>query len=98
MSYTISFRKRAAREYLETTAWYNERSIKGAENFVKEANILPDKIEKQPDFFRKSFNYFHEAKIPRYPYKIIYFIDEEMNRIVITIVFHQKRNPQNKFL
>ncbi len=98
MSYTITFRKRAAREYLEATAWYNKKSRKAAENFVKEVNILLDQIEKQPDFFRKGFKHFRQVKIYRFPYAIIYFIDDKMNRVVITSVFHQKRNPQSKFL
>lgn len=98
MSYTLTFRKRAASEYIEAAAWYNMKSIKAAENFVKQVNILLDQIEQQPSFFRKSFKHFHEAKVTKYPYKIIYFIDEEIKRIVITSLFHQKRNPLNKYL
>jgi hypothetical protein len=34
MIYSITFRKRAAQEYLEAIAWYKNRSIVAAENFV----------------------------------------------------------------
>jgi len=97
MTYTIAFRKRAAREYLETVAWYKERSISAAENFVKAIEERLNKIEYQPHYYRKSYKQFHEAKTHKYPFSIVYFIDEENSRIVITSVFHQKRNPQHKF-
>ena len=31
--YKIALRKRAAKEYLEAMIWYNEGSLKAAENF-----------------------------------------------------------------
>jgi len=34
MSYSITFRKRAATEYIEAIAWYKQRSILAAKNFV----------------------------------------------------------------
>ena len=38
MAYQTSFRKRAAAEYLESIAWYKERSKQAAENFIKVVN------------------------------------------------------------
>jgi len=32
--YTITFRQRALIEYVESTAWYKERSLQAAKNFV----------------------------------------------------------------
>jgi hypothetical protein len=61
MSYSITFRKRAATEYIEAVAWYKQ------------------------------------ARTKKYPYSIVYFVDEEKKRIVITTVFHNKRNPERKF-
>ena len=97
MNYTTTFRKRAAKEYLEAIAWYKERSLTAAEKFVKAVNETLAKIESEPNYFRKSYNQFHEAKTRKFPYSIIYFIDEEKNRAVITSIFHQKRNPYYKF-
>jgi plasmid stabilization system protein ParE len=97
MKITITFRKRAAQEYLEAIAWYKERSIKAAENFIEEVNLVFDKIEKQPDYFRKSYKQFHEARLIKYPFCIVYFIDGEKGKVIITSIFHQKRNPKKKF-
>lgn len=93
----ITLRKRAVREYLEALIWYNERSLSAAENFRKSVNEALSKIESNPDHYRKSYKHFHELKLRRYPFSIGYFIDKKKNLIVITTVFHHKRNPIEKY-
>ena len=97
MGYLITFRKRAATEYIEAVAWYKERSLQAAENFIFLIQQTLTQIETQPDYFKKSFKNFHEAKTQKYPYSIVYFLDEKKKRIVITTIFHNKRNPKRKF-
>lgn len=97
MAYQISFRKRAAAEYMESIVWYKERSEQATENFIKAVNSKLDEIESKPDSFRKSYKQFHEARVKKFPFSIVYFIDEEKKLIVITGIFHQKRNPKIKF-
>ncbi len=97
MSYKLTFRKRALKEYNESFDWYGERSIQAGESFDIEVKVTLSKIEKQPDFFRKAHKNFREAKTAKFPYSIIYFINEKEKEIVITSIFHQKRNPRLKF-
>jgi len=94
---TITLRKRAAKEYLEAIAWYKERSLLAAENFVKEVNEAFIKIELEPAYYKNIYRIFYEIKLHRYPYSIVYFIDEGDSRIVISTIFHYKRNPKRKF-
>ena len=95
--YTITLRKRAAKEYLEAIAWYKERSLPAAENFVKEVNEAFIKIESEPAAYKNIYKNFYEIKLRKYPYSIVYFIDEGDSRIVISTIFHYKRNPKKKF-
>ncbi len=95
--YTITLRKRAAKEYLEAIAWYKERSVLAAENFVKAVNEAFISIELQPANYKNVYKHFYEIKLRKYSYSIVYFIDEKKNSIVITTVFHYKRNPKKKF-
>lgn len=95
--YKITLRKRAAKEYLEGIFWYKEQSIQAAENFIQSVNQAFSKIEENPERYRNSYKNFHEIKTRKYPYAIVYFIDKEKNQIVITTVFHQKKNPKKKF-
>ena len=90
-------RKRAAKEYLPAIAWYKERSLLAAENFVKEVNVAFSKIEEEPYNYRNSYKHFHELKLNKYPYSVVYFVDEELKTVVVTTIFHFKRNPKKKF-
>ncbi len=55
MLYKIGFRKRAAKEYLEAIAWYKERSLQAAENFVSIIQKTIDGIERDPEHFRNNY-------------------------------------------
>jgi len=61
--YKITLRKRAAKEYLEAVIWYKERSSLAAENFVRTVNEAFSEIEAEPDYYRNSYNHFHELKL-----------------------------------
>ncbi len=95
--YKINFRKRAAKEYIEAISWYKERSLQAAENFVLIVQQTLKEIEIQPKNFRIIYKQFHQVKTKKFPYNIVYFIDEKQDAVIITTVFHQKRNPKKKF-
>ncbi len=97
MVYRITFRKRAAKEYIKAIAWYKERSLRASENFRKAVEEGLNKIESDPFYFRNSYKHFFETKLPKYPYGIVYFIDEESRLVVITTIFHHKRHPKRKY-
>lgn len=77
--YKITLRKRAAKEYLEAVIWYKERSLLAAENFVKLVNEAFSEIEAEPEYYRNSYKPFHELKLHKYPYTIVYFINKTKN-------------------
>jgi len=97
MAYTISFRKRAAKEYLNALSWYNKRSLQAADNLVLIVNETLNKIQDQPDRFPITYKNFHEARTKSYPFSIVYFIDEKNQMIIVSAFFHKKRNPERKF-
>ena len=97
MIYKTSFRKRAVKEYLNAIHWYKERSLQAAENFVMNMQNTLNEIENNPDRPPLIYKNYRERKIKKYPFKIIYFIDEKNKYIVVTTLFHSKRNPERKF-
>ena len=97
MPYKTIFRERASKDYLKAIAWYKKRSLQATENFISFVRQTLDEIEDQPDRFRLTYKNYREAKIKKYPFNIVYFIDEKKQSIIITTLFHHKRNPKNKF-
>ena len=41
---------------------------------------------------------FHELEVKKYPYSLVYTIETEMQRVIITTVFYGKRTPLNKYI
>jgi plasmid stabilization system protein ParE len=97
MNYKITFRERASKEYLNSLAWYKRRSFDAAENFIKAIEDALEKIASDPMRYRNTYKKFHEAGVKKFPFSIVYFIDEDEHCIIITSIFHYKRNPSKKF-
>ncbi len=84
-------------EYKDAVVWYKERSAKSAENFVGQVKEKIDKICHSPLRYPRTYKHFRETSLRKYPYFLVYFIDENKKMIIITSVFHQKRNPKKKY-
>jgi plasmid stabilization system protein ParE len=95
--YKTIIRERASKEYLEAIEWYEKRSLQAVENFILIVQQTLNEIEDRPDHFRIVYKNYREAKTKRYPYSIVYFIDEKKQSVIITTLFHHKRNPKKKF-
>ena len=97
MIYRYSYHPVALVEFKEAIDWYNYRSVMAAENFVEEVTTTIDVICKDPVRFRNVYSVFRETSLKKYPYTIVYFVDEKKKVVVITSVFHNKRNPNKKY-
>ncbi|MBA4196326.1 MAG: hypothetical protein C0459_02120 [Chitinophaga sp.] len=97
MAYQITYRERAAKEYLSSLLWYKQRSYTAAVNFVKAIDEMVLRISNDPTRYRNTYRNFHEIIVHTFPFSIIYFIDENLNSVVIVSIFHHKRNPRKKF-
>ena len=95
--YEVTYRERAAREYLNSITWYKERSLYTAENFIAAINKPLELLVANPTTFKKTYKQFYEARTRIFPFSIVYFIDEINKRIIIISIFHHRRNPRKKF-
>ena len=97
MKYKIAFRKRASREYIDSLLWYKERSMYAAKDFVKAIDDTLERVASNPARFRNTYSKFHEAMVKKFPFGIVYFIDEAEKQVVIVSIFHFRRSPRKKF-
>ncbi len=91
------FEQRAVAEYKEALLWYMERSIKAAENFEIALLEKLNEICISPPLYGNTTGKFSETNLKKYPYSIIYFVEEEIQTVVVISVFHHKRNPKLKY-
>jgi plasmid stabilization system protein ParE len=97
MTFNHVFDPQALEEYKDATVWYSERSLKAAENFVKEVTGKIGIICKMPFSFKRTYKDFRETSLKKYPYSIVFLIDEEKKVVIIFSLFHHKRNPRKKY-
>jgi plasmid stabilization system protein ParE len=93
--YSITFATIAADEYIEAINWYKEKSLDAAEKFVKSINEKLDNISLNPYQYKNLYKKFYEVSTRKYPYTIVYIIEEE--KVVIVAVYHHKRRPYKKY-
>lgn len=97
MIYKISYQPIALEEYEEAVLWYRQKSEQAAENFVLAVESQLDILRKAPDRYRKTYRDFREAPIKKYPYCIVYLVDDMDRSVIISSIYHYKRNPAGKF-
>ncbi len=84
-------------EYEDAVLWYRERSKQASEKFEIAINEKLNEICSDPALYRNAEKYFREALLKKYPFSIVYVIDEIQKIIVITSIFHNSRNPKKKY-
>jgi plasmid stabilization system protein ParE len=74
-----------------------ERSEAAAKNLITEFKSRIEAICDNPLRYRNTYKNFRETSLKKYPYYIVYFVDESTNTVIITSLYHQKRNPKKKY-
>jgi plasmid stabilization system protein ParE len=97
MSYRHIFDPVALNEYKDAISWYLERSELAAEGFVKEVNELLIVVCRDPFRFRNTYKRYREISLKKYPYYIVYLPDEDRKVVIVSSVYHHKRDPLKKY-
>lgn len=96
MSYVYILHEYAQKDYEASLKWYNERSLQAAENFVAAVDYALVLICNYPTRWRNKHKNFYELSLKKYPFTIIYTIEEDIQTVVVSAIYHQKRNPASK--
>jgi plasmid stabilization system protein ParE len=97
MSYSYILKHEATIEFVEAFVWYEEQQEGLGELFNVTIESKLRKICNNPLHYKISHKKFHEALVDRFPFLIVYFVDEKNKIIVVTAIFHTSRNPKKKF-
>ncbi|MEO6894877.1 MAG: type II toxin-antitoxin system RelE/ParE family toxin [Ginsengibacter sp.] len=97
MSYKIVYRTIAIKEREEIIAWYEKQSRQATENFILASIEIVNKIGLTPFRYRNVINDYREIKMKKFPYYIIFRVDESKQQIVILRIYHASRNPKTKY-
>lgn len=97
MSFHIKLHPKAVEELTETFQWYEERSEGLGSRFIASVNKRLDELAEQPDRYAKKKGNFREVATDVFPYIIIYEILQKKRIVLVSYIFHTKRNPTLKY-
>ena len=97
MSYRYKLHPIAQEEYEDSISWYFSRSLKTASNFVTMVEKEFVNICNDPQRNRNEYKNYYEFTLQKYPFTTIYTIEESLQLIIIIAIYHQKRQPVNKY-
>ncbi len=88
MSYKLILRDRAVVDLQEAYDWYELQLDGLGERFIEHIKLYFEQIIHNPNQFRNTYNRFREVFIQKFPFIIVYFVEPQNKRVVITAVFH----------
>ncbi len=91
MDWVIRIRPLAFFDLEEGIRWYNYQKDGLGNLFLLEANASISKLKKNPYAFRIIFNPVRRVALKKFPYKILYTIDN-YEVIIIGIIHHKRSN------
>jgi len=95
--YKIVWSNEAVSELEESISWYAERSTVVVKNFQAEIISARNQLESRPNSYLKINATYREIHFKKYPFTLVFRVNDEKKEVLITSVFHQSRNPKNKF-
>ena len=89
--------RRAASQYRKAYAYYQELSIPVTIGFINDIDERIDMIQADPYRYRNLYKDFFEVSLYKFPYMMVYKIDEGNKIIFIFSIHHHKQNPKRKY-
>jgi toxin ParE1/3/4 len=91
MKYRVIVRPEAEHDLKEAFSWYEDNRIGLGYDFLLQVDAGINFIKRNPAVHPIEYKETRKHLIKRFPYKIIYLVEEK--KIVILAVIHSKRSP-----
>lgn len=96
MTYSYDLRQEAVAEFIDAYIWYEEQQEGLGKRFAASVYDKLRLICSNPLHYKVSYKNFHEALTDKFPFIILYTINEKMELITVIAIFHTSRNPKRK--
>jgi len=92
--YIVKFLLEAELELSDACEWYENHKPGLGKEFLDEFDNCIEQILNNPFEFAVNFSErYRFATLKKFPYSIVYRIDDDNDFVMINSVFHQSRNP-----
>ena len=94
MSFRVVIEAEAEREFAEAVDFYDEREPGVGQRFARELRAFFKTVSARPERFPFASRFTRKAKLPKpWPYSVYFAIKPETSEVVISTIWHGKRNP-----
>ncbi|MEK6580767.1 MAG: type II toxin-antitoxin system RelE/ParE family toxin [Nitrospirota bacterium] len=92
MKYEVIIRPEAEDDLNKAFLWYEDKRRGLGYDFLLQVDAGIRFIERNPEVHQTEYKETRKHFIKRFPYKIVYFIEQQ--KLIILAVLHGKRNPR----
>jgi plasmid stabilization system protein ParE len=94
MSFVIELRIEAQIDLDKIFGWYEEQKGDLGFEFIFEFEAVLNKISRNPYHASYILKQARSASLNRFPYHIIYEVDEQGTKVIVLAIAHHHRNPE----
>ncbi|MBU0696627.1 MAG: type II toxin-antitoxin system RelE/ParE family toxin [Bacteroidetes bacterium] len=96
MDYFFQFTPKAKKEFIDAYDFYEEQIFGLGDKFRREVYYFVSLIIKNPLSYPLKSKKLREVVLKKFPFIIIYRIEDTNSTIYVSSIFHTKRNPKLK--
>ena len=94
MNCSIAIRREAEIDLDEILVWYEIQKVGLGFDFIKQFEVTLQKILNNPYYTVTILKEARRATLKRFPYEIVYRINEQNVEVRIIAIIHQSRDPE----
>ena len=87
----LDFHPEAIAEVHDASHWYEDRSTRAGDGFLREIRTATETILKNPTRYRTVDGLVRVFSLKKYPFRLYYAFDEVAATVCIYAVMHEKR-------
>lgn len=95
--YKLIISPKAEAEVIHAAAWYEAKQAGLGDRFIDVFESIVLKIQNAPKIFGYGKDPFREARMPKFPFTLVYLLSSEESLIYLLAVHHNSRNPDHKY-
>lgn len=94
MNYRLKVLPEAKTDIAEIVEWYNNEQRGLGKRFFESLKLKLEFVRKNPHHWQIGYRDVRSVLIDKFPYQILFWIDDSVNSIIVFAITHTSRNPK----
>ena len=94
MSYSLLIDPGARLDIVESINWYNGQKPGLGRRYYNSVRLTMKQIKSNPFMFQQRYKNLRIVPVEKFPFIVLYLVDEEKKLVAVTAVLHTSRAPK----